>query len=60
MNFYIGADTGSGSNSYIYNTESSWMSQSAVTEIDLFVSGQDTKAGSRFDLFGVLPRMVTA
>ena len=60
VNFYIGADTGSGSNSYIYNTESSWMSQSAVTEIDLFVSGQDTKAGSRFDLFGVLPRMVTA
>ena len=60
VNCFIGAVNGSASNNYIFNTQSGWMSQAAVTEIDLFVSSQDTKAGSRFDLFGVLPRMVTA
>jgi len=60
VNCFSGASNGSASNNVIFNTQSGWMSQAAVTEIDLFVSGQDTKAGSRFDLFGVLPRMVTA
>ena len=60
VNCFTGASNGSGSNNHIFNTESSWMGQPAVTEIDLFVSSQDTKAGSRFDLFGILPRMVTA
>ena len=38
-----------------------WKSQAAITEID-FVGWQgnyDIKSGSRFDLFGVLPRMVS-
>ena len=36
-----------------------WKSQAAVSEIDLtHADGGDMDAGSRFDLFGVLPRMV--
>jgi len=38
-----------------------WQSQAAVSEIDLTeADGGDIDADSRFDLFGVLPRMVTA
>jgi hypothetical protein len=36
-----------------------WESQAALTEIDL-ISPSGFAAGSRIDLFGVLPRMVTA
>ena len=39
-----------------------WRNQAPITEIDFRASlyGYDINAGSRFDLFGVLPRMVTA
>ena len=37
-----------------------WRNQSAITEIDYLGWTGDWKAGSRFDLFGILPRMVTA
>ena len=38
-----------------------WKSQAPITEIDLFgQSAADLLTGSRFDLFGILPRMVTA
>ena len=43
----------------VWMTEGIWKSQAAVTEIDL-VTTSGFAAGSRFDLFGVLPRMVTA
>jgi hypothetical protein len=36
-----------------------WNSQAAVTEIDLLAWTGDWKDGSRFDLWGVLPRMVS-
>ena len=35
-----------------------WNDQAAITEIDL-TTGDNWTAGSRFDLFGVLPRMVS-
>jgi len=36
-----------------------WKKQEALTEIDIYqMFGEDHKAGSRFDLFGVFPRMV--
>jgi len=35
-----------------------WNSQAAITEIDI-ITGDNWTAGSRFDLFGVLPRMVS-
>ena len=37
-----------------------WKSQAPITEIDYLAWTGDWKDGSRFDLFGVLPRMVTA
>ena len=38
-----------------------WLNQAAITEIDLTVRyGSNFIAGCVFDLFGVLPRMVTA
>lgn len=37
-----------------------WQSQAAITEIDLTTATDDFEAGSRFDLFGILPRMVNA
>ena len=42
----------------IWVNEGVWESQAAVTEIDLTTSS-GFAAGSRFDLFGVLPRMVS-
>ena len=37
-----------------------WKSQAPITEIDLFgQSAADLLTGSRFDLFGILPRMVS-
>ena len=39
---------------------STWKNQAAITEIDLLAWTGDWKDGSRFDLFGILPRMVTA
>ncbi len=42
---------------YVQLNASTWRSQAAVTEIDLTAS--TIKAGSRIDLFGVLPRMVS-
>jgi hypothetical protein len=38
---------------------STWRSQEAITEIDISASA-DLVAGSKFSLFGILPRMVTA
>jgi len=35
-----------------------WKSQAPITEIDIFVSGNNFVTGSMFSLFGVLPRMV--
>jgi len=35
-----------------------WQSQAAITEIDIFAESGLLKDESRFDLFGVLPRMV--
>ena len=44
---------------YVELNASTWKSQAAITEIDFIdTSGADFKAGSRIDLFGVLPRMV--
>ena len=46
-------------NSYVTLYAATWTSQAAVTEIDLFPRGASNwVAGSVFDLFGVLPRMV--
>jgi len=41
----------------IWTETGTWKSQAAITEIDL-VTTSGFAAGSRFDLFGVLPRMV--
>ena len=50
--------TGAGYAALVTNV---WDNQSAITEIDLAdYSGDYILADSRFDLFGVLPRMVTA
>jgi len=46
---------------YVAIVANVWKNQAAITEIDLVdFSGDNIAAGSRFDLFGVLPRMVTA
>ncbi len=45
---------------YVGLLTSTWKSQAAITEIDLLAWTGDWKDGSRFDLWGVLPRMVTA
>jgi len=44
---------------YVQSVVNSWKSQAAVTEIDLLAWTGDWKDGSRFDLWGVLPRMVS-
>ena len=44
---------------YVRFTVNRWNSQAAVTEIDLLAWTGDWKDGSRFDLWGVLPRMVS-
>jgi len=49
-----------GSPNIIAITTFCYKNQAAVTEIDVFISGHNWAADSRFDLFGVLPRMVTA
>ena len=51
---------GSGSPNIVALTGFTWKNQAAVTEIDVFISSMNWAADSRFDLFGVLPRMVTA
>jgi len=50
-----------GSPNIIAMTTFCWKNQAAVTEIDVFIAGGTAAfaANSRFDLFGVLPRMVT-
>ena len=49
---------------YIATFANVWKSQAAITEIDITGVGAGADgtiaAGSRFDLFGILPRMVTA
>jgi len=46
---------------YVALMGNTWKNQAAITEIDLVDYGGDNiAAGSRFDLFGILPRMVTA
>tara|TARA_R110002110_G_scaffold283536_1_gene497734 strand:- start:1230 stop:1823 length:594 start_codon:yes stop_codon:yes gene_type:complete len=46
---------------YVAVVANVWKNQAAITEIDLVdFSGDNIAAGSRFDLFGILPRMVTA
>ena len=43
----------------VWLTGASWVGQAAVAEIDITqLFGEDHKAGCRFDLFGILPRMV--
>ena len=46
---------GSGYSSIFAGT---WQSQAPITEIDLIASGENLVAGTRIDLFGILPRMV--
>jgi len=50
-----------GSPNIIAMTTFCWKNQAAVTEIDVFIASGTAAfaANSRFDLFGVLPRMVT-
>ena len=44
---------------YVFLHSATWKNQAAITEIDLSpFNGTNLVAGSRFDLFGVLPRMV--
>jgi hypothetical protein len=43
----------------VRSTTSAWESQAAITEIDIIPQAGDHLSGSRFDLFGVLPRMVS-
>ena len=46
---------------YVAVVANVWKNQAAITEIDLVdFSGDNIAAGTRFDLFGILPRMVTA
>ena len=46
---------------YVGTEVSCWTKQEAISEIDLIdYNGNAFAAGSRYDLFGVLPRMVTA
>jgi len=54
---YSADKDGGGNVGTVVNT---WKSQAAITEIDLLAWTGDWKDGSRFDLFGILPRMVTA
>ena len=45
---------------YVAVVANVWKNQAAITEIDLVdFSGDNIAAGTRFDLFGILPRMVT-
>ena len=43
----------------VRGTVSTWKSQAVVTEIDIIPQAGDHLSGSRFDLWGVLPRMVS-
>ena len=44
---------------YVYLVALTWKDQSAITDIEVISkNAANLKAGSRFDLFGVLPRMV--
>ena len=43
----------------VRQTGSAWQSQAAITEIDIIPQAGDHLSGSRFDLWGVLPRMVS-
>ena len=53
------ADDNDGSG-YVAISTTTWKNQSPITEIDIKDwSGDNLAAGSRFDLFGVLPRMVS-
>ena len=46
---------------YVAVVANVWKNQAAITEIDLVdYSGDNIAAGTRFDLFGILPKMVTA
>lgn len=45
---------------YVAKFAQVWKSQAAITEIDLTGVSATLEAGTRFDLFGILPRMVTA
>jgi len=45
---------------YIATFANVWKSQAPITEIDLTGVSATLEAGTRFDLFGILPRMVTA
>ena len=44
---------------FVRFTVNRWFSQAAITEIDVNAWTGDWKDGSRFDLWGVLPRMVS-
>ena len=48
----------SNGNGFVRLGADTWKSQAAIAEIDLVPGSGNLLAGSRFDLFGVLPRMV--
>lgn len=45
---------------YVAQFAQVWKSQAPITEIDITGFSATLEAGTRFDLFGILPRMVTA
>ena len=54
-----GSGNNADANSYVTLHASTWESQAPITAIDFWSrSGGTFVAGSRFDLFGILPRMV--
>jgi hypothetical protein len=54
-----GSGDNTDTNSYVWMHASTWQSQAPITAIDFWSrSGGTFVAGSRFDLFGILPRMV--
>ena len=54
---FIADDLTSGG--YVSINAGCWYSADPIEEIDITLSGDDIATGSRFDLFGVLPRMVS-
>lgn len=53
-------DANTSTNSYVTLHASTWQSQAPITAIDLWSrTGGTFVAGSRFDLFGILPSMLT-
>ena len=52
--------TGTNTDGWVHLQSNTWKSQAPITELDFVPAfGTNIKSGSRFDLFGVLPRMVS-